>query len=64
MKRLLTLVAFIFIAHNSNAFAFGRCIAPIKPIPSIKPIWCSGAWVQQLRCDQSCNCYWEEVCRE
>ena len=39
-----------------------NCLRPIKPIPSIKPIWCTGSWTQILECDRNCNCQWREVC--
>ena len=38
------------------------CIKPIKPIPTIKPIWCTGTWTQILECTPSCYCVWREVC--
>jgi len=47
------------IAKFVETVSFGRCIPPIKPTKSIKPIGCRGTWTQIL-----VNCEWVTVCIE
>lgn len=37
-------------------------IKPIRPIPTMKPLWCTGTWTMILECTPNCDCVWREVC--
>lgn len=64
MKKIIIIVLIVTVLFSSGALVAGACIKPIKPVPTVKPLWCRGQWVQQLVCDANCNCYWQEVCMQ
>ncbi len=63
MKIKLLVVAVVVFSGLGGADA-SRCMAPIKPILPIKPMWCQGHWTQILECDQRCSCEWKPTCIE
>lgn len=60
MKKLM-MIALLLCASSVEA---SHCMQPLRPMPTMKPMWCQGRWVQVLRCDQNCNCMWQETCFE
>lgn len=62
MKKIILIVLIVTVLFSSAALVAGACLPPLKPMPTLKPIWCQGRWTQQLVCDANCNCYWQEVC--